>query len=205
MMVSIPLLCGNERAKKEDLQIIDLTSIFNNPPDYDDSLEECIRLPPHMRCAAHRMNLIATKDAEAALQNKDYKNVSRKAFAKANALWNKQGQSEIARDLLRDNVDCLLIRPNDTRWNATFKATKNLFDVIKTHRTGLNRVTDELGLPRFQDNDISFYNEYNIVMSPFCKALDILQGEKNKATYISCLLPTLTSLKQKISTAEQIS
>ena len=42
-----------------------------------DAGDETIELPPHMKCAARRFNLIGAKDAESGLQNQECKNVYR--------------------------------------------------------------------------------------------------------------------------------
>lgn len=49
-------------------------------------------LPPHQRCAAHTLNLVASKDSEAALQDGAFRTASRSLFAKAQAVWNKQSR-----------------------------------------------------------------------------------------------------------------
>jgi len=52
-----------------------------------------ILLPKHMRCAAHTLNLVATTDANKALQQDAvYKKNYRLAFGKAQELWNKQSR-----------------------------------------------------------------------------------------------------------------
>ena len=53
-----------------------------------------ILLPQHMQCAAHTLNLVATMDADKAL-DKDgiYKKHYPSAFGKAQALWNKQSRN----------------------------------------------------------------------------------------------------------------
>jgi hypothetical protein len=53
-------------------------------------------LPPHHRCAAHTLNLIATTDSECAELDSAYKKISRLTFAKCQALWNKFGRTTAA-------------------------------------------------------------------------------------------------------------
>ena len=77
-----------------------------------------IRLPPHMKCAAHKMNNIAAKDVDAALEDQTYKRHSRRAMQKARALFKKQNHSTLAADHIRDNCGGkLFVIPNATRWN----------------------------------------------------------------------------------------
>src|SRR5215469_18195272 len=47
-----------------------------------------LNLPIQMRCAAHTFNLVASKDADNALQNPIFKGTYRAAMAKARAIWN---------------------------------------------------------------------------------------------------------------------
>ena len=76
------------------------------------------RLPPHLRCSAHRMNNIAGKDVDEALKNPDYKTHSQSAMRKAKALFKKQKMSSQAADHIRANCGGLLfVIPNKTRWN----------------------------------------------------------------------------------------
>lgn len=50
-------------------------------------------LPPHQRCAAHTLNLVASRDTEKAMEDSAFKTASRSMFAKANAIWNKQSRT----------------------------------------------------------------------------------------------------------------
>jgi hypothetical protein len=54
-----------------------------------DETEELYDLPPHQRCAAHTMDLIAVNDSEAACNDAAYKKIFRCSMAKCTALWNK--------------------------------------------------------------------------------------------------------------------
>ena len=74
------------------LQIL-LTNILQIPNCLEKSSELEYALPKHMRCAAHTLNLVATVDANKAVEECSlYKKVSRSAFGKAQELWNKQSR-----------------------------------------------------------------------------------------------------------------
>ncbi|RXN34997.1 zinc finger BED domain-containing 1-like protein [Labeo rohita] len=63
--------------------------------DEDCGLE--YQLPRHQKCACHLLNLVATVDASAAEAGSDtYKRLSRSAFAKCSALWNKTSRLNTA-------------------------------------------------------------------------------------------------------------
>lgn len=89
----------------------------------EDSTGTNTTLPTHMRCAAHTYNLVATKDAEAAIMNDPvFKAICRKVMGKAKALWNLQNRSTVVADKIVDLVGRRLLVPNETRWNATYYA-----------------------------------------------------------------------------------
>jgi hypothetical protein len=91
-------------------------------------------LPIHMRCAAHSFNLVATVDSEKALEDISFKSMSRKAMAKAQALWNLQSRSAVAADVIVEGVGRRLVIPNATRWNSTYDAVKVLNDLLASKR-----------------------------------------------------------------------
>ena len=69
--------------------------LFNNISEIleNEITENLHSLPPHHRCGAHTMNLIAVHDAETACNDADYKKISRAALVKCSALWNKSSRS----------------------------------------------------------------------------------------------------------------
>ncbi|PVD18250.1 hypothetical protein C0Q70_20799 [Pomacea canaliculata] len=119
-------------------------------------------LPPHQRCAAHTLNLVASKDSEAALQDGAFRTVSRSLFAKAQAVWNKQSRVVSA-------AVCVFViehsrgygtaddhsKPN--RWNSTYDAVQCLQDLTAEQ---LTKLADALGLPshpKHMNNNIKLY------------------------------------------------
>lgn len=75
----------------------------------------CFSLPPHQRCAAHTLNLIATVDANDAEKDAAYKAISKKVFSKCQAIFNKQNQSTMSADKIKDHLGRYIITPNATR------------------------------------------------------------------------------------------
>ena len=74
------------------------------------------RLPPHMKCCVHRLNNIACKDVDEALEDPTYKKQSRTSMRKARALFKKQKMSTLAADYIREHCEGLLcVIPNKTR------------------------------------------------------------------------------------------
>jgi hypothetical protein len=91
-------------------------------------------LPPHMRCAAHTLNLVASVDADKALADSNFKSVCRKTMAKAQGLWNAQNRSVPVADLVHEVLGRRLVVPNATRWNSTFDAVVVLNELLSTNR-----------------------------------------------------------------------
>ena len=163
--------------------------------------QECV-LPPHQRCGAHTMNLIAVKDTEAACADASYKKISRNALAKCAGLWNKASRSTVAAKAVLNAVKFALIVPNATRWNSYYQAVDKVCDVVRKHsETTLNDICTSISVALFRPVDIAFILEYSHVMQPVAQALDILQSEDK--CYIGILLPTLVSLKKQLLKAHQ--
>ena len=169
---------------------VDLSSILNvNVPDYE--------LPRHQRCAAHMLNLVSTTDADKAEADASYKKLSRSAFAKCQALWNKYGRSNHAVETVTDRLQLGLKRPNQTRWNSVFLAVERLIQIIEAQgEDDFHSVCAEIGVTRLTAADLSFLREYLSAMKPVAQALNIMQSEKHML--LGCLIPTIMILREKL-------
>ena len=83
--------------------VIDVNTCIESGIEFEDAgqlleTDELIeyRLPSHHRWACHSLNLVSTTDAHHAEESPAYKRLSRAAFAKCQALWNKAGRSALA-------------------------------------------------------------------------------------------------------------
>ncbi|KAI2645353.1 Adenylate-forming reductase Nps10 [Labeo rohita] len=70
-------------------------------------------------------------DEAKACSNEAYKKLSRSAFAKCHALWNKCGRSAVAAGIIEDVCKIQLVHPTTTRWNSLFLAVERVLQIIK--------------------------------------------------------------------------
>ena len=98
----------NDDVSIDGLEFINAFDILEGPTEGN---EEEILLPPHHRCASHTLNLIAVKDSELALEDANFKKVSRSSMAKCSKLWNKQNQSTQIADHIKDTCAVYLSTP----------------------------------------------------------------------------------------------
>ncbi len=125
-----------------EVDFVEVTAVL----DEDDGLQ--FQLPKHHRCACHLLNLVSAVDAAKACSNEAYKKLSRSAFAKCHALWNKCGRSAAAAEIIEDVCKIQMIRPNTTRCNSLFLAIERVLRIIKDQGDGAIRtVCTSLKLP----------------------------------------------------------
>jgi hypothetical protein len=183
----------------EGAEVFDLSASFDNFGNH--SFE--YQLPRHQRCACHTLNLIATSDADKAENDAGYKRISRSAFAKCSALWNKYGRSAKAAEVVNDACGLGLKRPNATRWNSVFLAVERLVRLISEKgEDHFNSMCSKLEIPKLTSGDIAFLTEYASTMKPIAQALNILQSENKMA--MGYLLPTITMLREKLITKKSL-
>lgn len=144
---------------EQDLEFISLENVLASNTNEDDTMENR-DLPVHMRCAAHTFNLIASKDADAALNTSIFKTPYRAAMAKARAIWNLQSRSTVASDSIESELGRKLVLPNATRWNSTYDALVVLNTILETKRPALHRVMTQMNLQAFNDQDVAIMKEY---------------------------------------------
>lgn len=179
-----------------------ITDILENQTGEEASASE-YTLPPHHRCCAHTMNLIAVSDSERAYEDFSYKKLNRSTFAKCSALWNKSSRSPQAAEVVYELSETTLAVPNATRWNSFYYAVSKVYSIVeKKSETVLNDICVRLSVATYRSNEIAFMAEYIKVMQPFTIALDTLQAEHQ--CFMEMLLPTIASLRSRLTSMEPL-
>ena len=139
---------GNDSEKDdEDLEVETEAVEVEALMEEEDECSE-YQLPKHHRCACHLLNLISTVDAKKAESKDDYRKISRAAFAKCSALWNKTARSSTAAEVVEKECKLQLIRPVDTRWNSHFLSVERILRIVRESGEGAIRaVTMALKVP----------------------------------------------------------
>lgn len=127
---------GDEEEIQEEEEVVNFQEVAS-VLDVGDGFE--YHLPKHQRCACHLLNLVSMVDALKANLNEAYKKVSRAAFSKCQALWNKSARSSLAAETIIDACKVQLIRPNATRWNSMFLAVERIVRIVKEQGEGAIR------------------------------------------------------------------
>ncbi|XP_041837775.1 uncharacterized protein LOC121637653 isoform X2 [Melanotaenia boesemani] len=179
-----------------EVTFTDLHNVLTTTTD-DDGQTIC-ELPPHHRCAAHTLNLIANNEVDKWLaSNPDSRAVYRSATGKCAALWTKASRSTVASEYLEEVSEKKLIVPTVTRWNSFYDAYAR---IIEMPLAIINKLCTQLHIKCMNDKEYQFLTEYCLIMKPFTAALDILQGEDT--CFYGTLLPTLEILMAKTRTVK---
>lgn len=160
-----------------------------------------------MRCAAHTMNLVATKDTKDIIKDdKKFSKVYNTAMNKARKLWFKQGKSPLSADKIEKHFTKRFKTPVKTRWNTWYDSVKTLLEILDSLKGSnsenlktFNRVISgkpiECDVP-FDAKDIEFFRAYVRAMEPIAIGLDIMQQEKK--AYMGILLPIIIKVIKEL-------
>ena len=154
--------------------------------------KERIKLPRHMRCSCHLLNLIATTDIHN-ITNVAFKRIKKRLDGKLQAIWNKQARSSLASDYIKDKLGVLFVLYNATRWNSFFDAIECVTKLIQSKSQELAEIFQHFNILPLTKTEEEFLFEYVRIMEPFTQALDILQNEETMS--IGCVLPTIRLLE----------
>ncbi|XP_061750887.1 uncharacterized protein LOC133549465 [Nerophis ophidion] len=187
---------GSEDESESEVEYQNVSSILDN--------DTCLgyHLPKHQKCACHLLNLISAVDTTAAgARSETYKRLSRAAFAKCSALWNKTSRSTTAFEIVERECKMQFLRPNQTRWSSLFFAVERVVCIQKEQgEKAIRNVCIALRINMLNTAEMAFLTEYAAVMKPVAMALNILQGQSS--LHMGFLLPTLHQLQNKLKKLE---
>lgn len=194
---------GENEEEEDDIEFRTMDEQLNPPEtmandtEADDDDEPVFRLPPHMKCSCHLLNLVATNDI--GKMDGKLKTVSVQTMSKLTSLWNKQNRSVNAAETIKDALGTLLVTPGATRWNSIFDAIEKIQTILADRELSIkfHKLCDDLVIKRLKDDHIVYINEYVLVMRSVCNGLDVLQGEK--LVGFGYLLPTITIMTNELN------
>ncbi|XP_041833130.1 uncharacterized protein LOC121634520 [Melanotaenia boesemani] len=183
---------ASEDECESEVEIQDVSAVLND----NTGLE--YQLPRHQKCACHLLNLMSTVDAAAtAATNDTYKRLSRSAFPKCSALWNKTSRSTMAFEIVERECKLQFLQPTQTRWSSLFLAVERVVCIQKEQgEAAIQNVCTALKIKMFNPAEFGFLAGYTAVMKPVAMAINILQGETS--VHMGFLLPTLYQLQEKL-------
>lgn len=181
----------DEMDSTDDVQFADVSAVLQEEQEEE---ELNFFLPPHHRCAAHTLNLIATTDLDKAASQGVSRKLYRSAMSKCAAIWNKAHRSSHAADAIEEIAQMRCLVPSVTRWSSEYHAIEKLMSLTESQ---LNGICDQLKLAKLHPQETMFLKEYTAILKPLAYSINLLQGEKN--CYFGYIVPTILSLKAKLA------
>uniref|UniRef100_A0A9J8CTB9 Transposase n=1 Tax=Cyprinus carpio carpio TaxID=630221 RepID=A0A9J8CTB9_CYPCA len=181
----------DEMDSTDDVQFADVSAVLQEEQEEE---ELNFFLPPHHRCAAHTLNLIATTDLDKAASQGVSRKLYRSAMSKCAAIWNKAHRSSGAADAIEEIAQMRCLVPSVTRWSSEYHAIEKLMSLTESQ---LNGTCDQLKLAKLHPQETMFLKEYTAILKPLAYSINLLQGEKN--CYFGYIVPTILSLKAKLA------
>lgn len=161
-------------------------------------------MPPQRRCVSHLLNLLS-QDFEKQLEGQA-KAAFKTTFDTLHTLWAITRVSPRAKSICKDILGETLKFPCETRWNSKFDCNKpeiqgKLNEVIGKMKRELNSNSAK-NLKVLITHHFAVMLQYEKVLGPVAKSLDLLQGEYNIGQ--GDILPVLISMKMHITHLREI-
>lgn len=177
--------------------------------DDDDECDEFAKLPKQMRCIAHTLNLVGTKDFESNLKNASSKcfDSLTSAYSKLKRFWELNSRSSVAYEIIERICNRSFPYPNATRWNSKFDAItiaekhrnliKDAIDGINREMVANSRAQKSKKIDQITSFEWKILKDYSLALKPVAIGLDILQGDKKSCQ--GYILPTLFGIKASLA------
>lgn len=162
-----------------------------------------IVMPPQRRCVSHLLNLLS-QDFEKSLEGVA-KAAFKNTFDTLHTLWSIIRNSARAKVICKDVLGVVLKFPCETRWNSRFDCVKQcnkaeiqskLNELIVNLKSELNSSTSKQ-LKLLSTHNICVIQQYERVLEPVARSLDILQGDRT--CHQGDIFPVLLSMKTHIA------
>ena len=120
---------GDDHNDEEEATFKNLCDTLTLDPEKDDNYTQVENeLPPHERCTAHTLNLVASSDLDKSLYSSSLsKNIYRSSFAKCTSSWNKASRSTIASEHVEATLKRKLTVPSSTLRNSYYDHFLNAY------------------------------------------------------------------------------
>ena len=185
----------DEEGAEEDETPLDIGEVLDGEPEEQ---ERC--LPFRVRCFAHNLNLLASKNAAEAEKDGAYKKASRMFTGKVRYLWSQQSYSTQQAEIIEEYCNGRLVKPTEVRWNSFYDSLVCVQKKIQESPDKLTALLERMGQRTFSEDELKWLCDYIMLQKHVAMALDKLQGEVG----LGYALPTITMLKMKLESAQGI-
>jgi len=149
--------------------------------------------PDVQRCASLTLDLIVAEDLWQAVSQGPMCQLHYSTMAKVSAFWSKCHHLHVSSDKAEDVAKMPLVVPCAGRWTAEYCVVQKVVSLSEQERTVLS---ERLGVPSLQPEEMAFLREYVLVFKPLAFALELFQAEQK--CYLGLVIPTVLSLKNKL-------
>ncbi|KAJ3601306.1 hypothetical protein NHX12_032278 [Muraenolepis orangiensis] len=149
--------------------------------------------PGVQRCASHTLDLIVAEELWQAVSQGPLCQLHYSTMAKVSAFWSKCHQLQVASDRAEEVARMPLVVLRAGRWNAEYCMVQKVVSLTARERAVLS---ERLGVPALQAEEMAFLQEYVLVFKPLAFALELFQAEQK--CYLGLVIPTVLSLKNKL-------
>ena len=162
-----------------------------------DEHHEEIDLPQHYDCFCHKLNLVGKACTVEAQNDRGFQIY----FGKLKKIVKAQNYSAQKAEIIREECGGNLFKlPILTRWNSEYYCIQDCLSKLEKSPNGLSTLMTKLKIPTFKPEEFVIAKEYEAIMKPVVKALNIFQSEGVEG--IGLCLPTIIGIKLRLRELE---